>query len=170
MSQLRAPASRSERREGGRHGRSGARSASGGTHNSTPPAQPSAPLPTEARIRSQLLRTSVLPAVAVALGGAAAVLFTIRSTGASPSPGLWAALTGAAALTVASVTAAALGADRAAKAVLDRCNSLRRSSLRGQSELRTIVEQLRRGKVSRPAPRSPPALRSATNSTCSHRS
>ncbi|WP_329113620.1 sensor histidine kinase [Streptomyces sp. NBC_01353] len=143
MSQLRAPAARSERREGGRHGRSGARSAPGaGAPN---PAQNSVPPPSEARIRSQLLRTSVLPAVAVALGGAAAVIFTIRSTGASPTAGLWAALTGAAALTVASVTAAALGADRAAKSVLDRCNALRRSSARGQSELRAVVEQLRRG-------------------------
>ncbi|WP_017236639.1 sensor histidine kinase [Streptomyces sp. SS] len=153
MSQLRAPASRSDRREGGRHGRSGARSASG--TSSTPPAQPPAPHPTEARIRPQLLRTSVLPAVAVALGGAAAVLFTIRSTGASPTPGLWAALTGAAALTVASVTAAALGADRAAKAVLDRCNALRRTSARGQSELRTVVEQLRRGEGLPPRPALP---------------
>ncbi|SEC02180.1 ATP-binding protein [Streptomyces sp. TLI_105] len=157
MSQLRAPASRSDRREGGRHGRPGARSATG-TH-SNPPAQTSAPLPAEARIRPQLLRTSVLPAVAVALGGAAAVLFTIRSTGASPSPGLWAALTGAAALTIASVTAAALGADRAAKAVLDRCNSLRRTSARGQSELRAVVEQLRRGEAppARPAQPTAPA-------------
>ncbi|MFE0648117.1 ATP-binding protein [Streptomyces sp. NPDC059534] len=153
MSQLRAPASRSDRREGGRHGRSGARSASG--TSSTAPAQPPAPLSTEARIRPQLLRTSVLPAVAVALGGAAAVLFTIRSTGASPTPGLWAALTGAAALTVASVTAAALGADRAAKAVLDRCNALRRSSARGQSELRTVVEQLRKGEGIPPRPALP---------------
>ncbi|MFF8605824.1 sensor histidine kinase [Streptomyces sp. NPDC015346] len=144
MSQLRAPAPRSERREGGRHGRSGARSApSAGVPD--PGQQQPAPLPTEARIRPQLLRTSVLPAIAVALGGAAAVLFTLRSTGATPTPGLWAALTGAAALTVASVTAAALGADRAAKAVLDRCNALRRSSARGQSELRAVVEQLRRG-------------------------
>ncbi|MEU4266589.1 ATP-binding protein [Streptomyces sp. NPDC026092] len=154
MSQLRAPAARSERREGGRHGRSGARSASGaGAPN---PAQHPAPLPTEARIRPQLLRTSVLPAVAVALGGAAAVLFTLRSTGASPTPGLWAALTGAAALTVASITAAALGADRAAKAVLDRCNALRRSSARGQSELRTVVEQLRRGEGAPDRPVTPP--------------
>ncbi|MFD8206936.1 sensor histidine kinase [Streptomyces sp. NPDC059695] len=150
MSQLRAPASRSDRREGGRHGRPGARSATG-TH-SDPPAQASAPLSTEARIRPQLLRTSVLPAVAVALGGAAAVLFTIRSTGASPGPGLWAALTGAAALTVASVTAAALGADRASKAVLDRCNALRRASARDQSELRTVVEQLRKGEGPPPRP------------------
>ncbi|MFF9909694.1 sensor histidine kinase [Streptomyces sp. NPDC013457] len=158
MSQLRAPAARSERREGGRHGRSGARSASGaGAPN---PAQQSAPLPTEARIRSQLLRTSVLPAVAVALGGAAAVIFTVRSTGAGPTPGLWAALTGAAALTVASVTAAALGADRAAKSVLDRCNALRRSSARGQSELRTIVEQLRRGEGAPARPVTPPAASS----------
>ncbi|MEU6982272.1 ATP-binding protein [Streptomyces sp. NPDC046324] len=155
MSQLRAPAARSERREGGRHGRSGARSASGaGAPN---PARQSAPLPTEARIRSQLLRTSVLPAVAVALGGAAAVIFTIRSTGAGPTPGLWAALTGAAALTVASVTAAALGADRAAKSVLDRCNALRRASARGQSELRTVVEQLRRGEGAPARPATPPA-------------
>ncbi|MFE5834565.1 ATP-binding protein [Streptomyces sp. NPDC056488] len=154
MSQLRAPASRSDRREGGRHGRPGARSATG--NGTTPTAQPPAPLPAEARIRPQLLRTSVLPAVAVALGGAAAVLFTIRSTGASPTPGLWAALTGAAALTVASVAAAALGADRAAKAVLDRCNALRRTSARGQSELRAIVEQLRRGEGAPPRP-VPPA-------------
>ncbi|MFJ4342803.1 ATP-binding protein [Streptomyces sp. NPDC088915] len=154
MSQLRAPASRSDRREGGRHGRPGARSATG--NGSNPTAQPPAPLPAEARIRPQLLRTSVLPAVAVALGGAAAVLFTIRSTGATPTPGLWAALTGAAALTVASVAAAALGADRAAKAVLDRCNALRRASARGQSELRAIVEQLRRGEGIPPRP-APPA-------------
>ncbi|MGW1509441.1 ATP-binding protein [Streptomyces sp. NPDC002394] len=155
MSQLRAPASRPDRREGGRHGRPGARSATG-TH-SNPPAQTPAPLPTEARIRPQLLRTSVLPAVAVALGGAAAVLFTIRSTGASPTPALWAALTGAAALTIASVTAAALGADRAAKAVLDRCNSLRRTTARGQSELQTVVEQLRKGEGLPPRPAQPTA-------------
>ncbi|MFE0700877.1 ATP-binding protein [Streptomyces sp. NPDC058872] len=155
MSQLRAPAPRSDRREGGRHGRSGARSATGTQGN--PPAQAPAPLPAEARIRPQLLRTSVLPAVAVALGGAAAVLFTIRSTGASPSPGLWAALTGAAALTVASVTAAALGADRAAKAVLDRCNALRRVGSRNQGELRTVVELLRKGEALPPRPARPAA-------------
>ncbi|MFI8520916.1 sensor histidine kinase [Streptomyces sp. NPDC085481] len=153
MSQLRAPAARSERREGGRHGRSGARTSAGTAGAGS--AQSPAPLPTEARIRPQLLRTSVLPAVAVALGGAAAVLFTIRSTGASPTPGLWAALTGAAALTVASVTAAALGADRAAKAVLDRCTTLRRSSARAQSELRAVVEQLRRGEAPPTRPAAP---------------
>ncbi|WP_406064187.1 ATP-binding protein [Streptomyces sp. NBC_01077] len=153
MSQLRAPASRSDRREGGRHGRSGARPAPG--TGSNPPAQPPASHPAEARIRPQLLRTSVLPAVAVALGGAAAVLFTIRSTGATPTPGLWAALTGAAAITVASVTAAALGADRVAKAVLDRCNALRRTSARGQSELHTIIEQLRKGEGLPPRPAMP---------------
>ncbi|WP_306328023.1 sensor histidine kinase [Streptomyces venezuelae] len=153
MSQLRAPASRSDRREGGRHGRSGARPAPGTSSN--PPTPAAAPHPTEARIRPQLLRTSVLPAVAVALGGAAAVLFTIRSTGATPTPGLWAALTGAAALTVASVTAAALGADRAAKAVVDRCNALRRTTARGQTELLTVVEQLRKGEAVQPRPALP---------------
>lgn len=158
MSQLRAPAGRSDRREGGRHGRPGARTAGPAGTGS---AQSPAPLPTEARIRPQLLRTSVLPAVAVALGGAAAVLFTIRSTGAGLTPGLWAALTGAAALTVASVTAAALGADRAAKSVLDRANALRRSSARAQSELRTVVEQLRRGEM----PEARPALPAGTGSS-----
>ncbi|MEV7277527.1 ATP-binding protein [Streptomyces sp. NPDC093111] len=153
MSQLRAPAARSERREGGRHGRSGARNTAGPTAAGS--AQTPAQLPAEARIRPQLLRTSVLPAVAVALGGAAAVLFTIRSSGAEVTPGLWAALTGAAALTVASVTAAALGADRAAKAVIDRANALRRSSARGQSELRTVVEQLRRGETPEPRTTAP---------------
>ncbi|MFD7978343.1 sensor histidine kinase [Streptomyces sp. NPDC059071] len=155
MSQLRAPAARSERREGGRHGRSGARTATGPTGAGSAPSP--TPLPAEARIRSQLLRTSVLPAVAVALGGAAAVLFTIRSTGAEATPGLWAALTGAAAITVASVTAAALGADRAAKAVLDRANALRRASARGQSELSTVLEQLRRGESPAPRPAAPEA-------------
>ncbi|MER8043583.1 ATP-binding protein [Streptomyces sp. NPDC094032] len=159
MSQLRAPAPRSERREGGRHGRPGARSAAGQTGAGS--VSSPAPLSSEARIRPQLLRTSVLPAVAVALGGAAAVLFTIRSTGAEVTPGLWAALTGAAALTVASVTAAALGADRAAKTVLDRANALRRTSARGQSELRAVVEQLRRGET----PETRPAIPAGTGSS-----
>nr|WP_235023773.1 ATP-binding protein [Streptomyces sp. WAC05374] len=139
MSQLRAPAARPDRREGGRHGRPGARSL---THTKrSRSSSPSA----EVRIRPQLLRAAVLPAVVVALGGTAAVLFTIRSTGARPSPALWAALTASTALAVAAVTAAALGANRAATAVLDRCEDLRRRSARGQNELRALVEQLRRG-------------------------
>ncbi|MEU3604679.1 ATP-binding protein [Streptomyces sp. NPDC035033] len=153
MSQLRAPAPRSDRREGGRHGRSGARTTTTGTS----PARPATAAPAEVRIRPQLLRTSVLPAVAVALGGAAAVLFTLRSTGTTPTPGLWAALTGAAALTVASVTAAALGADRAARAVLDRVAALRRETARGQAELPALVEQLRRGEDPAPRPALPDA-------------
>ncbi|MET7755807.1 ATP-binding protein [Streptomyces sp. NPDC005389] len=153
MSQVRAPAPRSDRREGGRHGRSGARPAPGAGSDS--PARPPASHAVETRLRPQLLRTSVLPAVAVALGGAAAVLFTIRSTGATPTPGLWAALTGAAAITVASVTAAALGADRAAKAVLHRCTALRRTSARGQGELQAIIEQLRKGEGLPPRPELP---------------
>lgn len=153
MSQVRAPASRSDRREGGRHGRSGARPAPGTGGNS--PARPPASHAVETRLRPQLLRTSVLPVVAVALGGAAAVLFTLRSTGATPTPGLWAALTGAAAITVASVTAAALGADRAARSVLDRCNALRRTSARGQAELQSIIEQLRKGEGPPPRPEPP---------------
>ncbi|MFE6228407.1 sensor histidine kinase [Streptomyces sp. NPDC057854] len=153
MSQLRAPAPRSDRREGGRHGRSGARSTTTGTA-----ARPATAAPAEMRIRPQLLRTSVLPAVAVALGGAAAVLFTLRSTGTSPTPALWAALTGAAAITLASVTAAAIGADRAARAVLARVSGLRRDAAQDQNELRALIEQLRRGEDPAPRPALPDAL------------
>ncbi|WP_030758813.1 sensor histidine kinase KdpD [Streptomyces griseus] len=153
MSQLRAPAPRSDRREGGRHGRSGARPAPAGTA----PARSAPAAPAQLRIRSQLLRTSVLPAVAVALGGAAALLFVLRSTGAAPTPALWAALTGAAALTVASVTAAALGADRAARSVLDSLGALRHEAARDRAELRAVVEQLRAGEEPPPRPALPEA-------------
>ncbi|MFF8828491.1 sensor histidine kinase [Streptomyces sp. NPDC015131] len=149
MSQLRAPAARPDRREGGRHGRPGARSLSySGRSRSSSPSP-------DVRIRPQLQRVAVLPPVAVALGGAAAVFFTIRSTDARPSPALWAALTAAAALAVAAVAAALIAANRAAAAVLDRCDALRRRSAHGQNELRALVEQLRRGErppARRPAP------------------
>lgn len=139
MSQLRAPAARSDRREGGRHGRSGARAlSSAGRPHSTPPNS-------EARIRPQLMRTAVLPAVVVSLSGAAAVLFTIRSTGARPSAALWVALAGSAALAVVAVVAAAVSAERTARSVLDRAQNLRRSSARRQAELTAVVEGLRRG-------------------------
>ncbi|MFF8807466.1 sensor histidine kinase [Streptomyces omiyaensis] len=154
MSQHPAPAPRSDRREGGRHGRSGARTTTTGTTQTGPAAAPA-----DVRIRPLLLRASVLPAVAVALGGAAAILFTLRSTGAGPTPGVWAALTGAAALAVASVTAAALGADRAARAVLGRVAGLRRDAARDQAELRALVEQLRRGDEPGPRPQLPDATR-----------
>ncbi|MEN8654451.1 ATP-binding protein [Streptomyces sp. 21So2-11] len=142
MSQLRAPAARADRREGGRHGRPGPR-----PH----PAQ-STP---EVHIRSQLLRAAVLPAVVVALSGGAAVLFTLRSTATEPTRNLWVTLAAAAALAVVSLAAAVVGADRAAKSVLDRCNALRRASARGQADLRAVVEQLRRGEGP-PARRKPP--------------
>ncbi|WP_327678136.1 sensor histidine kinase [Streptomyces sp. NBC_00467] len=152
MSQLRAPAARPDRREGGRHGRSAARSASpaGGQH--------SAPSSPETRIRPQLLRTAVLPALVAALSGAAAVIFTIRSATPQPSGGLWVVLTGSAALAIAAVAAAALGADRMARSVLDRCAALRRTTARSQADLRTVVDRLRRGEGP-PAPR--PALPAA---------
>ncbi|MGW2559189.1 sensor histidine kinase [Streptomyces sp. NPDC001514] len=139
MSQLRAPAARPDRREGGRHGRSGSRTSSAPGRPQTTPPSP------ESRIRPQLLRTAVLPVVIASLGGAAAVLFTIRSTDARPSAALWVALAGSAALAVAAVVAAAMGADRAARSVLDRCHDLRRASARNQAELRGVVDGLRRG-------------------------
>ncbi|WP_079149190.1 sensor histidine kinase [Streptomyces agglomeratus] len=142
MSQLRAPAARADRREGGRHGRPGAR-----------PHTPQ-PMP-DVHIRPQLLRAAVLPAVVVALSGAAAVLFTLRATAAEPQRDLWVALAAAAALVVVSLAAAVVGAERAARTVLDRCNALRGAGARAQAELRTVVEQLRRGEGP-PVRRTPP--------------
>lgn len=94
------------------------------------------------------------------------MLFTIRAAALRPTVGLWAVLAGAAVLAIAAVAAAAIGADRTAKSVLDRCAALRRSSARGQADLQTVVEQLRRGEGP-PARRSPcPRHSTATNSTC----
>uniref|UniRef100_UPI0006E3454A sensor histidine kinase n=1 Tax=Streptomyces atriruber TaxID=545121 RepID=UPI0006E3454A len=129
MSHLRAPAARADRREGGRHGRPGSRAAA---------------LP-ETQIRPQLLRIAVLPAVAVGLSACAAVLFTLRSTGARPDPVLLAVLTAAALVGLAGIVTAAIAAERAAKSVRDRVVMLRRATARGQAELREVVEQLRRG-------------------------
>ncbi|KOU55530.1 ATPase [Streptomyces sp. MMG1533] len=130
MSHLRAPAARADRREGGRHGRPAARAV---------PALP------ETHIRPQLLRLAVLPPVAVALSACAAVLFTVRSTGARPSLTLWCVLAGAVSVTCAGILIAAVAADRAAQSVSDRIGGLRRSSARGEADLRSLVEALRRG-------------------------
>lgn len=139
MSQLRAPDARPERREGGRHGRPGPRS-----HSAAARPRAARPSP-EARIRPQLLRTAVLPAVAVALAGTAAVIFTARSGSARPSRELWTALGAAGALAVAAMVAAFLAANRVATTVLGRCLALRRASAQGQADLQRVVEQLRNG-------------------------
>ncbi|MGW0332897.1 ATP-binding protein [Streptomyces sp. NPDC003011] len=142
MSHLRAPAARADRREGGRHGRPAARAV---------PALP------ETHIRPQLLRLAVLPPVAVALSGCAAVLFTVRSTGARPSLSLLSVLVGAVSVTCAGILIAAVAADRAARSVSDRIGALRRSSARGEADLRALVDALRRGEgPPRRTPRSGP--------------
>ncbi|WP_180686484.1 sensor histidine kinase [Streptomyces gossypiisoli] len=138
MSHLRAPAARADRREGGRHGR--------------PVAHPVPSLP-EAHIRPQLLRLAVLPPVAVALSACAAVLFTVRSTGARTSLTLWAVLAGAVCVTLVGIAIAVVAAGRAARGVHERVGALRRSSARREADLRALVEALRRGEV--PPPRKP---------------
>ncbi|MEU6673413.1 ATP-binding protein [Streptomyces sp. NPDC046925] len=130
MSHLRSPAARADRREGGRHGRPGSR--------------PAAPLP-EARIRPQLLRIAVLPVVAVLLCAGAAVLFIVRSAPGPLEPPLLLVLGAAGAISLASVVIAAIAADRTATAVRERVGTLRRTTARGQAELREVVEKLRRG-------------------------
>ncbi|MGW2717020.1 sensor histidine kinase [Streptomyces sp. NPDC001492] len=138
MSHLRAPAARADRREGGRHGR--------------PVARPVPSLP-ETRIRPQLLRLAVLPPIAVALSASAAVLFTVRTTGARPSLTLWGVLAGAAAVALAGILIASVAADRTARSVSDRLGALRRISGRGEADLRALVDSLRRGDT--PPPRKP---------------
>ncbi|MFE9533685.1 ATP-binding protein [Streptomyces sp. NPDC006691] len=160
MSHLRAPAGRPDRREGGRHGRTTTRpqqpTADAGHPAPGRAATPPGPRPApESRIRPQLVRAAVLPATVAVLCGAAAVAFTLHSTGRHPSPELWAMLAGFAVLALAALVAAGIGADRAAKSVLGRANGLRRGSARSAADLRTVVEALRRGE-------GPPARRAPT--------
>lgn len=122
MSHLRAPAARADRREGGRHGRPVAR-----------------PAPAETHIRPQLLRLAVLPPTAVALSACAVVLFTVRSTGVRPGPVLWAVLAGGVAVTGVGIVIAAVAADRAARSVGDRLAALRRGSVRGEADRKSVV-------------------------------
>ncbi|WP_405542183.1 ATP-binding protein [Streptomyces phaeochromogenes] len=137
MSHLRAPAARADRREGGRHGR---------------PVARTAPTLPETHIRPQFLRLAVLPPIAVALSASAAVLFLVRTTAVRPGPTLWIVLGGAFAVALAGIVIAAVAADRAARSVHERVGTLRRTSARGQSDLRALVETLRRGEVP-PEPR-----------------
>ncbi|MEU1487516.1 ATP-binding protein [Streptomyces sp. NPDC005752] len=139
MSQLRAPTARPERREGGRHGRPGGRS-----HPAANRPRAAQPAP-DGRLRSQLLRSAVLPTVAAVLSGAAAVIFTVRASGVQPSGSLLAALGGSGALAVAAVAAAFLGAGRVATGVLGRVLALRRTGAQHQAEIQRLVEQLRDG-------------------------
>ncbi|GHC74468.1 ATPase [Streptomyces flavofungini] len=89
----------------------------------------------------------MLPAVAVGLCGSAAVLYLIRDAGARPRPPLLAVLGAAAVLGLACVVIAAVAAERTSRAVRDRVGALRRASVRGQADLRELVEQLRRGEA-----------------------
>ncbi|MFF9061977.1 ATP-binding protein [Streptomyces sp. NPDC014882] len=95
----------------------------------------------------QLLRLAVLPPTAVALSACAAVLFTVRSTGVRPGPTLWAVLAGAVAVTGVGIVVAAVAAGRTARSVGDRITALRRSSARGEADLRALVDALHRGET-----------------------
>ncbi|WP_053788626.1 sensor histidine kinase [Streptomyces sp. XY332] len=99
------------------------------------------------QIRPQLVRAALLPTLAAALSGAAAVIFTLQLGGGAGERDarLWPVLAGCALLVVGALAAALLGAQRSAKAVRDRCEALRRSSVRGRQELRTAAERLERG-------------------------
>ncbi|MFD3938788.1 ATP-binding protein [Streptomyces sp. NPDC058611] len=114
------------------------------------------------QIRPQLVRAALLPALAAGLSGAAAVIFTLQLGGGTGERDarLWPVLTGCALLVVGALAAAMLGAHRSAKAVRDRCEALRRSSVRGRQELRAAADRLERGEVTarpvRGGPTGPP--------------
>ncbi|MGW6454495.1 ATP-binding protein [Streptomyces sp. NPDC055078] len=118
------------------------------------PPSPAPPRSPESRLRPRLLRTAVLPALVAALSGAAAVTFTVHTANPHQSAALWAVLTGTAALAIGAVAVAAVGSDRLAASVLDRCAALARSTERGQADLHAVVERLRRGEGP-PTPRTP---------------
>lgn len=91
------------------------------------------------------MRLAVLPPLAVALSACAAVLFIVRDTGVRPTLTLFAVLTGAIAVALGGVVIALVAADRTARSVHERLGALRRTSARGEVELRALVEGLRRG-------------------------
>ncbi|GHA39315.1 hypothetical protein GCM10010345_49810 [Streptomyces canarius] len=91
------------------------------------------------------MRLAVLPPLAVALSATAAVLFSIRSTGARTGPLLWAVLAGSVTVAVAGILIAAVAADRAARSVADRVDALRRTAARGEADLHALVDALRQG-------------------------
>ncbi|OKK22415.1 hypothetical protein AMK16_04560 [Streptomyces sp. CB00455] len=111
------------------------------------------------QIRPQLVRAAVLPTLAAGLSGAAAVIFTLQLGGgaADRDARLWPVLAGCGLLVVGALAAALLGARRAASAVRDRCEALRRSSVRGRQELRTAADRLERGETPPRAVRAGPS-------------
>ncbi|WP_411104534.1 sensor histidine kinase [Streptomyces sp. cmx-4-9] len=114
------------------------------------------------QIRPPLLRAALLPTLAAGLSGAAAVIFTLQLGGGAGERDarLWPVLAGCALLVAGALAAALLGALRCARTVQDRCEALRRSSVRGRQELRTAAERLERGEAPprpvRGGPTSPP--------------
>ncbi|WP_407836293.1 sensor histidine kinase [Streptomyces sp. DSM 116496] len=101
------------------------------------------------QIRPQLIRAALLPTLAAGLSGAAAVIFALQLGGGAGArdPRLWPVLSGCALLFAGALAAALLGAQRAAKTVRDRCEALRRSSVRGRQELHTAADRLERGEL-----------------------
>nr|WP_258055862.1 ATP-binding protein [Streptomyces sp. Ru62] len=93
------------------------------------------------------MRLAVLPPLAVALSATAAVLFSIRSTGARTGPLLWAVLAGSVTVAVAGILIAAVAADRTARSVADRVDALRRTAARGEADLHALVDALRQGEA-----------------------
>ncbi|MEU6733448.1 ATP-binding protein [Streptomyces physcomitrii] len=140
MSDLRAPGERADRREGARHGRPAGRSAT---------ALPETP------IRAQLLRLALIPAATAALGTLAALLALVL-TAPAPGAGGWGLLVLAVLCALGGCAGAVLAARRGAHRLQERIGALRRSTARGQRELRRLVEALGRGEAP-PEPHRPEA-------------
>ncbi|AXK32604.1 ATP-binding protein [Streptomyces armeniacus] len=120
----------------------------------------------DAAMRHRMVRLAVLPAAIVAVTASAVIAFVMRdqggvdATGAPASATLWGVLAGSLLLTCAVVVGAALFASTEARTTVERYGQLRRSSERGQTEVRAQLRRLEQGERPR-IPGPPPELEPA---------
>ncbi|WP_424210986.1 ATP-binding protein [Streptomyces sp. BI20] len=102
------------------------------------------PAPPRRGPASQLTRAAVLPVLACALSGAAAVMFTLQLGGGhgARDERLGPLLAGCGLLVVGALVAALLGARRTGRMIHTRCEELRRVGARGRAELNAVTDRI----------------------------
>nr|WP_275522209.1 ATP-binding protein [Streptomyces oceani] len=118
----------------------------------------------DAAVRYRMVRLALLPAGLVALVAAAAMAYVLHSqggvSGSADDPGtdsatLWGVLAGSLLVTCAVLVGAALFASSEARTTVARYAALRRSSERGQEEVRAQLRRLQQGERLRGSPLAP---------------
>ncbi|NSC24813.1 sensor histidine kinase, partial [Streptomyces albus subsp. chlorinus] len=108
----------------------------------------------DAAVRRRLVRLAVLPAGLIALTGTAVVAYLLRGAGVVPLTATARGVLTAGVLLAGTVLAsAAVLAAAEARGTAERCAALRRATVRGQAELKSMLWTLRHGE--RPVPRTP---------------